>query len=373
MTFKKTAESLPKGAHTLERHYYVDPDILQKEYDNIFLNNWICAGRSSELCKSGNYKVINIGMESTILLRDEHGELKAHVNVCRHRGTRICNRRSGQFSKSIQCSYHGWTYGLDGKLTGTPHMDAVEGFHKSDYSLYPVAIAEWDGFIFINYSHTPEDFDSAFAPLIERFKDWTIDELITIETKKYEVSGNWKLVIQNYCECYHCPILHPDLAAITPYLSGQNDLYEGPFLGGYMEFNEDKESITGSGKLCCPPLPNVKNDDLKRVYYYSIFPNMLLSLHPEYVMYHMVWPNGVDKCTVTCTWLFPKDIEKSTRYNPKEAIDFWDMTNKQDWYISELSQLGIQSKKYTPAPYSGQESLLAAFDQYYLKNTSLTQ
>ena len=222
MTFKKTAETLPKGAHTLERRYYIDSNIIQKEYDNIFLNNWICAGRSSELSEPGYYKVINIGTESSILLRNKNGDIKAFVNVCRHRGTRICNDSSGKFSQSIQCGYHGWTYGLNGELVGAPHMEKVEGFKKLDYPLHPIAVSEWEGFIFINYSREPENFDKIFSPLIDRFKDWTIDKLATVETKQYTVLGNWKLVIQNYCECYHCPILHPDLAAITPYLGGQN-------------------------------------------------------------------------------------------------------------------------------------------------------
>ena len=187
-----------------------------------------------------------------------------------------------------------------------------------------------------------------------------------MKTIHYEVAGNWKLVIQNYCECYHCPIIHPDLAAITPYMGGRNDLHEGPFLGGYMDFKEDKESVTASGHFCFPPLKGLGEDDKKRVYYYSIFPNMLLSLHPEYVMYHTVQPDGVDKCKVECTWLFDPSVD-TEKYNPNEAIDFWDMTNKQDWYISELSQLGIQSSRYLPAPYSGQESLLAAFDEHYIK------
>jgi len=368
MTFKKTAETLPKGAHTLERDYYVNPSILQREYNNIFFRNWICAGRSSELTEVGQYKLINIDTESVIVLRENNGDLKAHFNVCRHRGTRICKKEAGQFSKSIQCGYHGWTYGLDGKLIGAPHMDTVEGFKKDDYPLHSVTLAEWEGFIFINISDNPENFDTTFAPLFGRFSNWNISELVVQETKEYVVKGNWKLVIQNYCECYHCPILHPDLAAIHNYMGGQNDLHQGPFLGGFMEFNEDKDSITSSGDLCCPPLKNVKDGDLKRVYYYSISPNMLLSLHPEYVMYHTVWPDGVDKCKVTCSWLFENDVVKSGKHKTQDAIDFWDMTNKQDWYISELSQLGIQSKKYSPAPYSGQESLLAAFDKYYLSD-----
>ena len=150
-------------------------------------------------------------------------------------------------------------------------------------------------------------------------------------------------------------------------MGGRNDLFEGPFLGGYMDFNNGKDSISSSGELCCPPLPNVKEEDKKRVYYYSIFPNMLLSLHPEYVMYHTVWPLGINRSKVTCSWLFTEEIINSNDHKIEEAVDFWDMTNKQDWYISELSQLGIQSKKYSPAPYSGQESLLAAFDKHYKK------
>ena len=113
-------------------------------------------------------------------------------------------------------------------------MDAVDTFNKDDYSLHPVAIAEWDGFIFINLSDSPTKFATAFAPLMDRFSHWDIVDLAVHETKQYTVNGNWKLVIQNFCECYHCPILHPDLAAIHNYMGGHNDLYEGPFLGGYM-------------------------------------------------------------------------------------------------------------------------------------------
>ncbi|MBT5116265.1 MAG: aromatic ring-hydroxylating dioxygenase subunit alpha, partial [Candidatus Marinimicrobia bacterium] len=213
MTFKKTAETLPKGAHTLERDYYVNPSILQREYHNIFFKNWVCVGRSSELTEVGQYKLINIDTESVIVLREKNGNLKAYFNVCRHRGTRICEKVAGQFSKSIQCGYHGWTYGLDGRLIGAPHMDAVEGFKKDDYPLHSIALAEWEGFIFVNMSNNPNNFDTAFAPLFNRFSNWNISDLVVQETKEYIVKGNWKLVIQNYCECYHCPILHPDLAA----------------------------------------------------------------------------------------------------------------------------------------------------------------
>ncbi len=366
MKFKRTAETLESDSHTLERKYYIDNNILEKEYQKIFHKQWLCVGRGSDLNRPGQYNIVNIGNESIILLRDQQNNLKAYFNVCRHRGTRICNNENGQFSKSIQCGYHGWTYSLDGVLVGAPHMNTLKNFNKENYPLHTVSLNEWDGFIFINLSDSPENFNDYFLPISERFSNWDISNLETYKTIEYKIDGNWKLVMQNYCECYHCPILHPELAAIHDYMGGRNDFYEGPFLGGYMDFSENKDSITSSGELCCPTLPGLEEKEKKRVYYYSLFPNMLLSLHPEYVMYHIVLPKGVNKSIVQCSWLFEKDIIKNKNaYHLQEAIEFWDKTNKQDWYISELSQLGIQSRKYSPAPYSGQESLLAAFDKFY--------
>jgi len=368
MTFFKTADTLNPGAHTLSSKYYTKKEILKQEYKNIFLKHWICVGRAEDIAKPSEYFTLDIGGENVIILRDNKGMLKAFFNVCRHRGTRICQNNKGKFSKTIQCGYHGWTYNLDGNLVGAPHMDNVDKFNKKDYPLHSVSIEEWEGFLFLNLDDHPENFGKKFEPIIDRFSSWNLDNLAIKESRIYNVNCNWKLIIQNFCECYHCPIIHPQLAEIHNYMGGRNDLYKGPFLGGYMDFNEGKESITTSSELCCPPIEGVDGDDLRRVYYYSIFPNLLLSLHPEYVMYHTVWPAGINKCTVKCSWLFSKEIVKSNKYNIKDAIDFWDKTNKQDWAICELSYQGVQSKKYEPAPYSGQESLLAAYDNYYLQH-----
>jgi len=366
MIFLKTAETLQSGAKALPVEFYTESAILEREFETIFLEQWICAGRSDELSEKCQYKTVNIGTESVIIFRNDEGELNAFFNVCRHRGTRICIESKGKFPKSIQCGYHGWTYDLDGNLSGAPHMDEVNGFKKEDFPLHKAEIFEWEGFIFVNHSDNPEPFEKSFAPVMNRFSLWGISTLVVKEHKTYDVNCNWKLVIQNYNECYHCPTLHPELADIHHYMGGRNDLHEGPCLGGYMDFHENVESITSTRKRCCPPLKGVKDENLKRVYYYSIFPNMLLSLHPEYVMVSTIWPNGVDKTTVRCEWLFTEESANSNQFNTKEAIDFWDITNKQDWAICEKSQLGIQSKKYIPGPYSGQESLLAAFDTYYL-------
>ena len=304
MTFLKTSKTLKAGSKTLPRNYYTQPDILRQEFINIFQNNWICIGRNSDLTDKGQYITVQLGDESAIVLKDKKDEIKAFFNVCRHRGTRICNNQEGKFSNTIQCPYHGWTYDLNGKLVGSPHMEKINDFKKIDYPLFPIQIKEWEGFIFLNLSDNPISFNQTFKPIERRFQSWDLQDLSVIDKKTYQVNCNWKLIIQNYCECYHCPMIHPQLAEIHNYLGGRNDFFKGPFLGGYMDFNLDKESITSSGKYCCPPLKNIKGNDLRRVYYYSLFPNMLLSLHPEYVMYHTVWPNGPDKCIVNCSWLF---------------------------------------------------------------------
>jgi len=137
-----------------------------------------------------------------------------------------------------------------------------------------------------------------------------------------------------------------------------------------MEFNADIDSMTMSGRVCTTPISTLEADDLGRAYYYSLFPNLLLSLHPEYVMTHILWPQSAGETRVTCEWLFPPEAIGRADFNPNDAIEFWDTTNRQDWQVSELTQLGMQSRAYQPSPYSSTESLLAAFDREYLRALS---
>jgi len=180
------------------------------------------------------------------------------------------------------------------------------------------------------------------------------------------VKANWKLVFQNYSECYHCSPVHPQLVKITPSNSGENDLFEGPFLGGYMVMNEQHESLSMSGQACGVPVGELDEADMKRVYYYSIFPNMLLSLHPDYVMAHYITPVAPDRSLITCEWLFHPDSVRDGTWNVEDGIAFWDLTNRQDWHVCEISQAGIESRGYRPGPYSSRESLSVMFDREVL-------
>jgi len=385
----RTAKSLPQK-------YFVSPDLFASEQEKIFSKQWLLVGHQSQLEKSGDFFLATIAGESLIVVRDQKSEIRAFYNVCRHRGTRLKEDACGHAS-TIQCPYHAWTYGLDGRLVGAPHMDEVPGFDKADYPLHRVNVGIWEGFIFVNPNgeearlrseatarQRSGDFISLerwFAPLNGKFLHWNMSILRPTKRIEYDVRANWKLMFENYSECYHCPGVHPMLSKVSPYDSAENDLAEGPFLGGFMKVNEGK-SLSISGNTCALPIRMGNKElataspsgggpdhDYQVVFYYSIFPNMLLSLHPEYVMVHQLWPQSPERTLIVCDWLFHPDAARAGQavYNPDDAIEFWDTTNKQDWHVCELSQQGIASRAYEPGPYSSREKIPAAWDEYYLR------
>jgi Rieske 2Fe-2S family protein len=366
-TFHRTSTTFRHGSRTMPGEFYTSPDILAEEQERIFARQWQCVGRAERLARPGDYLVRTIAGESLIVLRDRTSAIRAFFNVCRHRGTRICMANEGHFSETIQCPYHAWTWTTDGRLIGAPHMQEVEGFDKQDYPLHAAATAEWEGFVFVNLAEEPEPFADAFAPVLERFRRFGLPDLRAGHRAHYEVRANWKLVFQNYSECLHCPIIHPQLTPVLPYQSGANDLVEGPFLGGYMELTPPNRSATMSGKACGRLIhPELPEADRGRAFYYSLMPNLLLSVHPDYVNYYLVQPVTPELTLVDSEWLFHPDSEGDPVFRPADAIEFWDLTNRQDWDIVMRSQLGIASCRYAPGPYSARESMPAAWDRHYL-------
>ncbi len=406
--FRKTAETFAAGAKTLEQKYFVSPQIFAAEQEKIFSRQWVLVGHQSQIAQAGDYFTAEIAGESLIIVRDKRAAIRGFYNVCRHRGSRLIENRNGR-SQGIQCPYHAWTYGLDGRLIGTPHMDDVPGFDKADYSLHPVSLALWEGFIFVNLADSgtrlrseatarqaPGDFISLerwFAPLAGKFSRWNLPALRSARRIDYDVRANWKLMFQNYSECYHCLGVHPELSKISPHDSAENDLTAGPFLGGFMRIAKGL-SLTMSGNACAlgiadssrahdrvparngNPSQEIENDydheheqdGKNRVFYYSIFPNMLLSLHPDYVMVHQLLPKSPERTLIFCNWFFHPEAFEREDFKPEDAIEFWDMVNKQDWHVCELSQQGISSRAYVPGPYSARESIPAAWDREYLRH-----
>lgn len=347
---------------TLPGRYYTDAGIFRQELERFFFRKWICAGRTEQVAKPGDYFLCEVGDESIIVTRDSGENLHAFYNVCRHRGTRICRESQGSFAGRIQCPYHAWTYALDGKLLGAPHMEDA-GFRREEYPLHPVHVDSWAGHIFLNLGAQASPLAQQLADLPEKFAPWSMQELRLYKRIVYEVKANWKLIVINYNECMHCPVLHPLLSRITDYLSGENDTPNHSYIGGSMDFRGDAQTMSMDGAIHRGYLPGLTETQRKQTLYYTIYPNLFLSLHPDYMMTHTLWPLAADSTRVICEWHFHPEEMKKPNFQADDAVAFWDTTNREDWAISELSQLGIRSRAYVPGPYSPREGLPTAFDR----------
>lgn len=366
-TFQKTSDTYTAGTMTLPQRYYTSAAVFDLEVERIFKHYWVCVGHQSRIPQAGDYFLLDLFNDSLIVLRDREGVVRALHNVCRHRGTRICEAAEGRFRSSIQCTYHAWTYGLDGKLIGAPFMKDVPGFRWEDYPLQAAPVELWEGFIFVHLGGPePAPFAKTYAPLIGRLSQWNMGSLASHKRIAYDVASNWKYVFQNFNECYHCPTIHPLLNRFANFTSAENDLVAGPFLGGFLSITSGG-SMTVTGRTCALPLGELDEDERKRGYYYSILSNLLLNIHPDYVMFHLVLPAGPGRSTVVSEWLFHPEAAGQPDFRPQEAIDFWHETNLQDWHVCELGQRGVESQAYTPGWYTPRESLLAAFDEHYLE------
>ena len=354
-------EGLPRTSFTCDV-------VFQQELEIIFRNHWLAALPVWEIPTAqpgqSSYRVCDVGDHSAIIIQSPEGDLSAMHNVCRHRGTRLINDSCGQLRNDcVTCPYHAWSYDTDGKLIGAPNMSQVKEFDRQDFPLKKISLAQWANLIFLNLSESCEPFETAMQPLISRMKNWQPDTLPIVETLTYTVSANWKLLFQNYSECYHCPTVHPDLNQQTPYKTATNDLIDGPILGGPMQLAEGYETISENGKHVGPVFPGLDSTQRRSVYYYTIFPNMFVSAHPDYVMIHQLIPLEVGVTQIQCFFLADAS---STSESLEGAWKMWDTVNRQDWKVCELTQLGTRSPAFQPGPYSNLESMLAAFDRHYL-------
>ena len=362
--YSNTRPELSAGITTLPARYYTDPEHFRLELERIHFDMWLCAGRTEQLPEPGSYFVRRIGNASVIVLRDAQGAVRAHHNVCRHRGTMLCGDDAGKLPGRIQCQYHAWTYELDGTLASAPHMEKVEGFREADYPLRAVATAVWDGHIFFNLSEHPTPFADHVAGLPGKFRPWGMADLRLVERRVYPLKANWKLIIQNYSECLHCPIVHPLLQKQSHYMSGDNEPPQPTYLGGRMDLREGVKTLSMDGDTTRACLPGLGEDDRRHVYYYALLPNLLLNLHPDYMLTFTLWPQAPDRTDIICEWHFHPDAIASPGFDPTSAIEFWEITNRQDWALSELAQQGISSRGYQPGPYSNREELLHALDVF---------
>jgi Rieske 2Fe-2S family protein len=355
---------------TMPSRAYTEAAWFALEMDRVFARMWLAAGRVEELPQTGAFIRRDVAGASVLIVRSGNGSIGAFHNVCRHRGTRLCLEDHGRFHGSIQCPYHAWTYGLEGQLLAAPQMDEVDGFDRSEYPLRSVACEVWDGHIFINMADAPEPLSLQLGELPARFAPWRMQDLRRAHRIEYDVATNWKLVVQNYNECLHCPVIHPLLNRMHHYLAADNVPSTETYCGGAMGFKDGIETLSSDGKRRRAVLPGLAERDRQLVQYFAIYPNFLLTLHPDYMMTITIWPQDCGRTKLIAEWHFHPDEMAKPDFVFEDAIEFWDRTNREDWAISEQSYLGISSRGYTPGPYSEREQQLWEFDQFVLSRVT---
>jgi Rieske 2Fe-2S family protein len=360
---------------TLPSSWYTSERVFALEKERIFCRDWICVAREEELAEPGAWRVLEVLGESLLLLRNRAGVLRAFYNVCRHRGTRLCRDPEspgpatplggGIAAGRITCPYHQWTYDFDGHLVVAPHLSAQPGFDRTQFSLYPAAVECWGGFVFLNLSPaTAPPLAQQLTGIPERTKRYPLAELRIGRSIRYSVAANWKALCENYNECYHCAGVHPELCAVVPAFrerGGANlDWARGiPHRPGAYTF-------TTSGTTRRRAFPTLNEDERVRHKGELAYPNLFLSLACDHAAVFILKPRSAGHTDIVCHFLFePFEMDKSD-FDPRDAIEFWDLVNRQDWAICEALQQGISARVHERGYYAPMEDFNLDIRRYVL-------
>ena len=334
---------------------YRSPDVFTWETAAFFAGSWICLGRQDDLIGPGQARAVKAGDETVLLVRDTE-RLAAFSNVCRHRGHELAPLGDAFDTRFIRCPYHAWTYRLDGTLMTAPTFSSRGDFDEDDYSLISIDTSEWGGWLFVNLDGRADPLETHLGNLASVLAPYGIDGLATAHRQSYVVQANWKLLVENYSECYHCTSIHPALCEVTPVNSGGDLSPTGLWCGGTMDLKPHAATMSFDGATPLAPLPDVEGDRLRQVVYASLFPNLLISAHPDYVLAHRLVPLAPNRTEVECTWLFPSSTVVDASFDPAYAVDFWDLTNREDWAVCEGVQRGIANSGHRQGPLSTWEA-----------------
>ena len=359
---------LTAAGHALERSTmlaapaYTAPEVLAWERRHLFAGTWTCVGRESDL-RAGDVsqRAVAVG-DVSVLLSWDTGVLRAFANTCRHRGHELLPADGSADRQSIVCPYHAWTYDLAGQLRAAPGFRGADGFEPSEHSLVELPVERWHGWVFVHAVNPLEDggppshvtpFVDHVGALEDLVGPYVPESLLLADRHTYEVAANWKVIAENYHECYHCPLIHPELCQVSPPTSGDNHDLPGAWVGGSMRLRDGMTTMSLTGEGAGPAIAGV---DPRHVEYLHLLPNLLLSMHPDYVMTHRLVPLAPDRTWVECSWYLVAPGPEAAR-----AVQFWDLTNKQDWSACESVQRGLASPHFSPGPFAPSEDAVQQF------------
>jgi glycine betaine catabolism A len=348
------AENAPAASgslvSTLPGRFYTDPEVFDRERRLIFGRLWFCVVRSAEIGRPGSFRVAEVGGESVLIVRGEDGALRAFLNVCRHRGSRLCAEEEGQVRRNIRCGYHAWTYDLDGRLVAAPNLARMTDINRDAYGLIRVGLREWLGYAWVCVADEPPSFEeTVIANVTGRLGDPTAisryhaENLAVGRRITYQVAANWKLIIENFMECYHCATIHPELTRVIPeFARGFAAQY---YVGHGAEFADGVGGFTVTGDGGFGRLPDVSPEQDRRYFAVTIRPQVFLNLVPDHVIVHRMFPLAADRTTVVCDWLFDPEVVESGK-DVSDSVELFDRVNRQDFEACEMTQPAMGSRAY---------------------------
>ena len=343
--------------------YYVDQAHFRREREQVLHREWFCAGRLSSLrlgpADRQSRAVVDVAGESVLVTRDDQGVLRAFYNVCRHRGSQVVPADPGSEAPepcgaaALRCPYHSWTYDLSGRLLRAPHTEDVEDFEAGAFGLHPVAADSWGGFLFLHLTPTEAGpLAAVLGAAPARIARYPLDVLTTGTRLTYDVAANYKVVLENYNECYHCAGVHPELVRLVPAFGrGGSDL---DWDSG-IPHREGAWTFTATGISDRRPFPGLDDDEKVRHKGELLYPNLMLSLSADHVAAFTLWPLAADRTRIQCDLLFHPDEVAEDSFDPGDAAELWDLVNRQDWAMCESVQRGMSSRAYTQGWFAPME------------------
>ncbi|MBO0676298.1 aromatic ring-hydroxylating dioxygenase subunit alpha [Mycolicibacterium sp. S2-37] len=340
---------------TLGGDFYTSDAVFAAEQSQIFENSWICAARAGDLAQPGQFKKVQIGRESVLVVRARDGLLRAFLNVCRHRGAQLCTESEGQVRRTLRCPYHAWTYALDGKLVAAPNIAALTDnsgapIDRYQYGLMPVALTEWLGYAWVCLAELPPSFEETVVAettlrlgAADVIANWDIDGLQLGRRIVYEVAANWKLIVENFMECYHCSSIHPELVDVLPEFA--RGMAAQSYVGHGAEFASDVDGFTVDGSPGFGTLPGLAPDHDRRYYAITVRPTVFVNLVPDHIIFHRMYPLAPDRTVVECDWLYAPDVV-TAGHDVSRSVELFHRVNQQDFEACERTQPAMSSRAY---------------------------
>ena len=358
------AKTLPGAAYHSDQTYETDRE-------RVFFRHWLYAARAERISEPGSWLRIDIAGESVLLVRGKDDRIRGFYNVCRHRGSQLCDEAEGRVRTHLRCPYHAWGYALDGTLVTTPMIERDE-IDRERTSLWPVRTEIWEGFVFVNLSREEPQ------PLLETLADQRDDpiglarfglaDLRIGHVSTIDVEANWKIVMENYNECLHCPTVHPELVAVVPAFK-KGTVFEPGREDGGLSLADGRTAIAMDPRLRLPLLPGFEGQEDAAAYFGAmVYPSMFLDVDGASALATAVFPTGPRSCRLVTEYLFSPEAFEDPDFDPTPIVEFNDRVTRQDNEVCERVQRGVTSRAFDHGIFPAKDSWVLAFDDRYRRD-----